>query len=211
MMNMGINPSPLADKCKSLPSIEVCLGLMDEYTMLANIREHSFIVARTAESILKKLQQHGKSEELPSRNLVIAGALLHDIAKTGCLEKGGDHARIGGEICELKGYPEIAGIVREHVWLVDFSPQRYQKGIFKAKEIVYYADKRVLHDTIVDLFARLDYILERYGNSDPVRHSLIKKNFQLCQELETWLCRNTGCTEKELVEDVSDLSLHLIP
>lgn len=205
-MNQRISPpAPTVSMSKPLPSIDLCLGLMDEYDMLKNIREHSFVVARTSETILKNLQLYVKPEDLPPKTLVIAGALLHDIAKTGCLAMGGDHAKIGGEICDKHGYAEIAEIVREHVWLVNFSPARYKKNVFQAKEIVYYADKRVLHDKIVDLSQRLDYILERYGNNDPLRHSLIEKNFNQCQELENWLCRSAECTADELLADVSSL------
>ncbi len=205
-MNQSISsPAPSVSMLNTLPSINLCLELMDEYAMLANIKEHSFIVARTSEVILKNLQLHVKSDDLPSKDLVIAGALLHDIAKTGCLAKGGDHAKIGGDICEKHGYAEIGEIVREHVWLVNFSPARYKKNIFQAKELVYYADKRVLHDKIVGLSQRLDYILERYGNNDPLRHSLIEKNFYQCQELENWLCRSAECTAEEILEDVSSL------
>ena len=41
----------------NIPSINQCLALMDRYEMLANIREHSFIVARVAETIVKALQK----------------------------------------------------------------------------------------------------------------------------------------------------------
>ncbi|NNK13299.1 MAG: hypothetical protein HKP52_03590, partial [Desulfofustis sp.] len=40
----------------NIPSINQCLALMDRYEMLANIREHSFIVARVAETIVNGLQ-----------------------------------------------------------------------------------------------------------------------------------------------------------
>lgn len=187
------------------PTVTTCLELMDEYVMLANIKEHSFTVARAAETILKKLQLQGNKKNLPPKSMVVAGALLHDIAKTGCIKHGGDHAKIGGEICERLGYREIGEIVREHVWLVDFSPDRYQMGIFLAKELIYYADKRVLHDKIVSLSIRLDYILERYGNNDPVRYSLITKNLNQCQKLGNWICQSAKCSADELLKNISCL------
>ena len=195
--------APPANINSTPPTITTCLELMDEYEMLTNIREHSFTVARVADAILNKLGNGGNTENLPPKDLVVAGALLHDIAKTDCIMNGGDHARIGCEICEQLGYLEIGEIVREHVWLVDFAPDRYQKGIFLAKELIYYADKRVLHDKIVSLSARLEYILERYGNNDPVRHVLIEKNFLQCQELESWLCQSAACHANTLLEDIS--------
>ncbi len=208
-MNQSIGSVTPANIVKNEPpSVSRCLALMDEHTMLTNIREHSFVVARVAEAILQKLQIKTIHADLPSINLVVAGALLHDIAKTRCLKEGCDHAKVGGDICDLHGYPEISEIVREHVWLVDFSPTRYRRSIFFAKELIYYADKRVLHDQIVNLSARLDYILERYGNNDAVRHSLIKKNFHQCQELENWLCHSAGCSPEELLEEITPHRLY---
>lgn len=168
-----------------IPSIATCLSLMDEYGMLDNIRRHSFAVARLSEMLLKELQQ-GVSDatHLPDKDLVVSGALLHDIAKTPCLNERCNHAKQGAVLCRRLGYTEICEIVGEHVVLTNFEPKRYAKGIFHAKEIVFYADKRVLHDTVVSLATRLDYIIERYGNNDPYRIKLIRKNFNCCLELE---------------------------
>ncbi len=186
----------------NLPSVDTCLKLMDDFAMLENIRQHSAVVAQAAETIWNKLagRKESRINTLPIRELVVAGALLHDIAKTRCLKESCNHAEIGGEICEQLGYPDIAEIVREHVLLETFEAERYKKGVFLAKEIVYYADKRVLHDTIVTLPARLEYILERYGNNDPVRHRIIRKNFKKCHILESWICQAADCTEQTLLE-----------
>ncbi len=158
---------------------------MDEYAMLENIRAHSFVVARVAEALVRGLQQY--QARLPAMEKVLAGALLHDIAKTQCLVEDCNHAEVGREMCVDLGYPEIGEIVGEHVILFSFSRDRYSKGHFTAKDIVYYADKRVRHDKIVSLDKRLEYIVERYGNNDKKRHILIKKHFQQCQELEKYL------------------------
>lgn len=153
--------------------------------MLDNIRAHSLMVARVACVLLQELSDSPKTKEvLASKELVLSGALLHDIAKTPCLESRCDHAKHGRDICLELGYPEVAEVVREHVILADFSLKRYNTGIFLAKELVYYADKRVRHDEIVSLDERLEYILEHYGNNDPKRHSFIRENFTKCQQLE---------------------------
>jgi uncharacterized protein len=178
---------------------------MDEYAMLDNIRAHSLMVTRVAQVLLEALANStGTNITLPSGDLVVAGALLHDIAKTQCLENSCDHARQGRDICLELGYPEVAEIVREHVILTEFSPRRYSEGYFLAKELVYYADKRVRHDTIVSLEERLDYILERYGNNDPKRHNLIRKNFGKCQQLETFLFASAEMETDALQEIVTD-------
>ena len=172
---------------------------MEDYDMLPNIREHSLMVAQVADNVLTRLQKNSESLVLPDKELVVAGALLHDIAKTDCLRNGGDHAKIGSQICTELGYGEIAEIVREHVRLFSYAEETYRQGIFPAKELVFYADKRVMHNEIVDLPTRLVYILDRYGDNDGERHRIINWNFQKCKQLEKWLCRKAGCDSEELV------------
>ena len=169
----------------NIPDIAACAALMEEHGMLANIREHSYAVARIAARLAEEL---GKtSSQPPDLQLCISGALLHDIAKTPCLKSGCNHAKAGGELCRSLGFPDIADIVAAHVILSDFDPARYQQGIFLAQEIVYYADKRVLHDKIVSLPERLDYILEKYSGGDARRQQGIRDNFRKCGELEKHL------------------------
>jgi putative nucleotidyltransferase with HDIG domain len=159
-----------------IPTVETCLQLMDEYRMLANIKDHSRVVARVAELITTELRQRGEALDL---DLVTAGALLHDIAKTHCLDSRCDHAKVGSAICRDLGFPETAEIVAEHVLL-----KSNGSGRITEKEIVYYADKRVNHDRVVSLHDRLDYILDRYARNDEVRQDLIRQNFDKCLAVE---------------------------
>ncbi|NIA05333.1 MAG: HDIG domain-containing protein [Proteobacteria bacterium] len=153
--------------------------------MLPNIRRHSIVVARVTWRLIDALQRSDLlSAPIPDQGLSVAGALLHDIAKTPCLAAGCDHAEAGAEICRRHGYTGIARIVAEHVILQGHDPQRYRRGLFTAREVVYYADKRVRHEEIVSLDERLDYILEHYGSNDFRLHELIRKNFARCVELE---------------------------
>ncbi|MEW6518495.1 MAG: HD domain-containing protein [Thermodesulfobacteriota bacterium] len=162
----------------NIPTVESCLQLMDDYRMLDNIRAHSRVVARVAELITRGLAQKNGAAEL-NIDLVISASLLHDIAKTQCLENRCDHARVGGEICREHGFVEIAAIVEEHVLI-----KSNGSGLITEKEIVYYADKRVNHDQVVSLADRLAYILERYGRNNAVRHGLIQQNFAKCLTVE---------------------------
>lgn len=192
---------------QTIPSIAQCLALMDRYGMFDNIRAHSLTVARVAESLLAGMAAtRGEGPELPDRALVLAGALLHDIAKTICLGNECDHARKGRDICVELGYPGIGEIVREHVMLKDFSVERYAGGIFFAKEIVYYADKRVRHDSVVSLDERMAYIMERYGNNDQQRHHNIQENFQRCRTLEHHLFSRINFSTDELTDKISTRS-----
>ena len=161
----------------NIPSVNECLDLMEQYHMLPNIKAHSIIVARVAEIITSNLMGVG---HVLSMERIIAGALLHDIGKTACLDNEDDHAAKGVEICLAHNLEPIADIVGEHVILKNYSTG----NIFTETEIVYYADKRVNHDQVVSLEERLAYILERYGMNNVVRYEAIKRNYALCQDLE---------------------------
>ena len=145
--------------------------------MLPNIKDHSIVVAKVAEIITDGLISAGHQL---SMNRVIAGALLHDIGKTACLDNNDDHAAKGVEICLAHNLKPIADIVGEHVILKSYSPANN----FTEIEIVYYADKRVNHDQVVGLDERLAYILERYGLNNKVRCQAIKRNYSRCKDLE---------------------------
>ena len=175
-----------------IPTVETCLQLMDEHRMLANIREHSRVVARVAELITTELRQRGEALDL---DLVTAGALLHDIAKTHCLDSRCDHAKVGSAICRDLGFPETAEIVAEHVVLKGGVPE-----LCTEKEVVYYADKRVLHDEIVPLEARLEYILHRYDNGDEELGARIRRNFSQAHAVEERLFAELDFSPEELEE-----------
>ncbi len=180
---MNAFSAPALETVARTPTLAQCVTLMDTYGMYANIRHHSLVVARVAEQLIKGLKTHTSSRPLPDERLVITGALLHDIAKTPCLENRCNHAKEGARICRQQGYEALAAIVEEHVILANYAPARYQEGHFTAGEIVYYADKRVRHN----LEARLAYILEHYGAGNAQRCTLIRENFIQCQHLETYL------------------------
>jgi len=186
------------DSPTRIPTLDACIGLMEQYAMLANIRHHSLVVARLAEQIQEGLTLFSPNRPQADRQLVITGALLHDIAKTPCLNSECDHAKVGGEICRNHGYPEIAAIVEQHVLLWEYEPARYVEGKFTAREIVYYADKRVRHNVVVNLDKRLEYILEHYGKGNPTRHALIRENFKKCITLEQYLFRWLPFAPKDL-------------
>jgi len=150
---------------------------MKQYHMLPNIKEHSIVVARVAEIITQGLIEAGQDLSLEK---VIAGALLHDIGKTACLDNNDDHALKGFEICLAHNLNSVADIIAEHVILKTYTSDHE----ISEKEIVYYADKRVNHDQVVSLDERLEYILDRYGMNNEARCKAIKRNYSRCRDLE---------------------------
>jgi uncharacterized protein len=119
---------------------------MAEQGMLPNIRGHSLQVARVALVL---------AVHLPAFS-------LHDIAKTECLLTKKKHTDIGAAFLQARGYPEVAEIVAQHVNLNHGHswPDRVSEV-----ELVHYADKRVLHEEIVDLSTRFRYLQARYGRT----------------------------------------------
>ena len=151
---------------------------MAEYRMLPNIRAHSLVVARIAELLALALRGRGVAIDA---DLTLAAALLHDIAKSSCLDNDRNHAALGRDICLQHGFDDLAPLVDQHVVLAADS---FPGTPLSAKELVYYADKRVNHDQIVTLDERLAYIIDRYGHNDPLRQAAIRKNFERCLLIE---------------------------
>jgi len=75
------------------------------------------------------------------------------------------------------------------------------------KEIVYYADKRVLHHEIVSLDKRLAYILGRYGNGDGSLHARIRSNFSQAHGIEALLFRDLDFAPEQVAELAADFPL----
>jgi len=140
-----------------IPSRHQCLELMEAHGMLPHIREHSFKVTQVAVFLGEALTAAGLSLHLP---LIEAGALLHDLGKTPCLRNGQKHAEWGAAVLLEMGYPEVAQIVKEHVYLAQDPASPQPPG---ETEVVNYADKRVLHNRVVTLRERFADLLERYG------------------------------------------------
>jgi len=163
-----------------IPTVAECFQLMDRYRMLDNIRDHSIIVARVSALLAEAAIEAGRELSLP---LTVASALLHDIGKTACLDNDCDHADLGRKICLENGLDEgLAEIVADHVRLPDFTVTDITE-----KKIVYYADKRVTHERVVDLGERQEYIFERYGNNDPVWLEKIRRNSSRWWQIEETL------------------------
>jgi len=168
-----------------IPSAAQCFSYMKDFGMYDNIREHSLMVARVTELLYRKLWEKGM--DLPPKDAVLAGALLHDIAKTKCIQEGCQHAQVGEAICRDLGYPEVAAMVGNHVNLPKSHFDACRSGIFTGSELVYYSDKRVKHDSIVSLDERLAYILEKYSDNNLEWGANIQANFRMCLELEGFL------------------------
>jgi putative nucleotidyltransferase with HDIG domain len=155
----------------TIPSREECNELMAKYSMLPNIVEHSIQVMHVSLAITDNL----KSGVFVNRDIVVAAALLHDITKTRSLVTKERHDTSGGELLRELGFPLIAEIVEQHVIIHNINLQ----GRLEEREIVYYADKRVLHDTIVTINERVLDLIERYGTGEEIRNMILQNKDQV--------------------------------
>ena len=94
--------------------------------------------------------------------------LLHDIAKTRSFTTKELHSETGGLMLTDLGYPEIGDIIRQHVILDSYE----NDSPVSEQEIVNYSDKRILHDKVVSLNKRLEYIKIRYGAEKKFKNNI---------------------------------------
>jgi uncharacterized protein len=136
---------------------------MSAHGMLPNIHDHSLLVREVALYLGTSLVEAGFALHL---DLIEAGALLHDLGKTHCLGTSLNHAEWGAQAVAVAGYPEVAQVVREHIFL---ESNGRDPRVIREAEVVNYADKRVLHTRVVTLTDRFADLRERYGKSDEAR------------------------------------------
>jgi len=147
--------------------------------MMDHIIDHSVMVSNVAMFLSLKLKKY--SPDLDTR-LATSAALLHDITKTRSFNTNEIHSKTGGEMLTNLGYPEVGDIIRQHVILDSYKTN----SPVSEQEIVNYSDKRVLHDKLVSLRQRLEYIKVRYGT---------KKKYR--QQIQT-MCVDTFNLEKKI-------------
>ena len=164
-----------------IPTKEECLKILKENNVPDNVIAHSKKVHEVAMKLCDMLDKKGVNS---NKDLVIAAALLHDVAK---LTKG-DHVINGSELVKSLGFPEVARIISRH-GLAHLDDEELQPKSTEEK-IVFYADKRVSNDRFVSLEDRFKYIKERYKSKN------IDDEFKFTKEIE-----------KELIGD-GNINLH---
>ena len=127
--------------------------------MMDHIIDHSVMVSNVSFFLCTQLKKFS-----PNLNteLAMSAALLHDITKTRSFDTKELHSETGGEMLTSLGYPEVGDIIRQHVNLDVYE----NDSPVSEQEIVNYSDKRTLHDKVVSLTRRLEYIKIRYGKHE---------------------------------------------
>ncbi|MBN2232312.1 MAG: hypothetical protein JW781_05770 [Deltaproteobacteria bacterium] len=149
-----------------VPEPETCFELLIARRVPVHIVGHSVAVTRAAVLIGTWLNAGREEVRLP---LLAAGGLLHDIAKYESITTGDDHARLGGEWMDARGYHSVALVVSQHVRM---TPAAAAESRVTEVDVVYYADKRVKHEDVVPLSERFIDLQARYGKTAAARSSL---------------------------------------
>ena len=175
-----------------IPTQAECAALWDKYGMLANIRDHSSQVALVVAWLGGQLKAQGVNVNRP---LILAGALLHDLAKTYTIRHGGSHAQLGaGWVVQETGNYRLAQMVYHHVhwpWDLDIENEAMLPSL-----LVLYADKRVMHDRIVPLEERFEDLMQRYGVNEAAR-SYVHQSHEQGLVIEKALCKRLGVAVDE--------------
>ncbi|MBI4962881.1 MAG: HD domain-containing protein [Desulfomonile tiedjei] len=142
----------------NIPTARDCHDLLAKYNTPAHIVLH----CRRVWEVGRVLGEGLLRQEYPvDMALLQASCLLHDIGKyPSILDRSKFHDIRGEQILEQEGFPDVANIVGQHVIL------RSKRGDpIREEHVVFYADKRVVHDEVVSLEDRFVYLFETYAKT----------------------------------------------
>ncbi len=141
----------------SIPDEQSCILLLEKYNTPNHIIMHSRKVWEVGRLIGNKVR--GQCEM--DMDLLRASCLLHDIGKYPSIVSGKKyHDVIGEQILLGEGLPSVGNIIVQHVIL------RSDVTLKVAEEhVLFYADKRVVHDSVVSLDDRFLYLIDTYGKT----------------------------------------------
>ena len=211
----------------NLPTRKECLAIIREYHVPLHILKHSLGAAKLAVFLAQRLKEKGVAVDV---NLVDRACLLHDIVRI-CDFKESDYSRFKHPVTEQdkakwkqlrtrykeiphedvayellkEKYPVLAQTVKKHRYtaLLD---ENERPNTWEEK-LVYYADKRVMHDRIVPLKERLQEAHERnvpqHGSEAQSQINTAKVD-RLIFELEEEIFSKIGLNPLEVTDEFID-------
>src|SRR3989344_3463399 len=161
-----------------IPSLKQCEKLIAAYEMPVQIRKHSEAVRRIANELAEKISKNKTKIDL---DLVDRASLMHDFLKMHCIKNKCRHAEEAGNVLSQKGFPEFGKIVKLHG--LDEVNSFDAKTSIEAK-VVWYADKRVSHDSVVTMEERYEYFRSKYGSVSEKRMREINSTWKNALKIE---------------------------
>lgn len=166
-----------------LPGLEQCRSWLQEQGSLA-VMQHVEVVAALAYWLAVELRHSG---ECINPLLAQRGGLLHDLCKLRGKDEPGapDHGQRAAEWLRSQGEPRLAEIADRHMLFGIEQPGRAPHS--REEKLVYFCDKLVEGNQVVELEERLEALRLRYAldaeQLGRVQALLCALRSQLCQRL----------------------------
>lgn len=156
--------------------------LYKENKVPANIIRHMQKVAKVCKYLAKNINNTGI--ESANADTIEKAALLHDIKKLDTDSRINHEENAAATLIKL-GEKQIAEVIRKHGF--DSPLKESDRPDTIEEKILYYADKRVLHDKIVTIEQRLEDGRKRYAKDKNIPEE--EKKIELfINRLEQELC-----------------------
>jgi putative nucleotidyltransferase with HDIG domain len=150
-------------KERFVPSPAVCEEIWKWFQTPPLVTAHCRLTAEVAREWAHKLIRAGHALDL---DLVMAGALLHDVAKAA---DNRDHDTLGARWLKDLGYSSVAKIIEAHTNLPEDA-----LALLDERAVVYLADKQAQGTARVTVAQRFQGVLDRFAD-DPEALSAISR------------------------------------
>ena len=211
----------------SLPTRKECLALLAEYHVPAHIVSHSKTVAKLAVFLAHRLNEKGAAVDV---TLLEGACLLHDLLRVLDFKesdfnrferilpeeekpkwqrlrakyKASSHEDAAYDILREQ-YPVLALAIKRHRYMALLDEK--EKPDTWEEKLLYYADKRVMHETIVPLKERLAEGHKRnvfsHGSEAKSKINTAKVD-TLIYEMEKEIFEKTGLEPLEVTHEFID-------
>jgi len=177
-----------------IPNRTQARALWDKYQIPESKRRHLELVADVAEVMADALETKGIEVE---KNLLLAGALLHDIDKNVQRLPGEQHPDTAVRILNQEGMEEVSRLVKTHslhsILTDDIAPHTWEE------KLLFLADKMVKYDVItVDERFRL---WKNEGLPQEGRE-IIQRTYPKVKKLEKEILDLTDMTSRDIARVV---------
>ncbi|MGB9894832.1 MAG: HDIG domain-containing metalloprotein [Thermoproteota archaeon] len=179
--------SKTQEKKAAYPTEEEAEKLLRELNAPEELIAHCKKVTEVSKKLVQKLKERRIHI---NEQLVIAGAMLHDVGRV--KTHGVEHGVVGANLLREKGFPEeLASIAERHVGgglskteakklvgvEVDLAPRTLEE------KLVCYADKLVDRDKEVPFEETLNYYKSKFGSN----HLSVRRLIKLDKEIKSFL------------------------
>lgn len=170
-----------------IPTRAECEAILAGYSVEPSIVRHSRLVAEVAQRIAVALVRSGVAL---NQDLVLAAALLHDLAKG-----QPEHASVGAAILRQMDFPQVATVVGSHTDL-DFS------GRLDECAVVYLADKLTSGEHPVTIDQKFEAALRRSGD-DPAALDAVQRRMATAKAVALAVEARVGAALASVVNEDS--------